>query len=72
MFLSVSKLVLVDAARNTSPGGDGLRSDFFPSGSSVKLMRRLSACLCEIEAEFVCLSNQKKKDSREDGGKFVS
>jgi hypothetical protein len=58
---SISFVSSVDAAWNTSPGGDALRSAFFTSGSSSKLIRPLSAVLCDMEWMVEVLSSQEGK-----------
>jgi hypothetical protein len=58
---SVSTLASDGAAWNTSPGGDALRSAFFPSDSSVKLIRRFNTRLSDIKLVTGAMGNQEGK-----------
>ena len=60
----ISFVSSADAAWNTSLGGDALRSAFFTSGLSAKLIRRFRPCLCDMEWMTEVLSNQEGKARR--------
>jgi hypothetical protein len=70
-ILYASELASASATWNTARGGDALRSAFFPSGSSVKLIRRFKDVLCDIKLVAEVMNNQEGKVWVEGGSRFV-